>query len=123
MFEKAARLKVRFPFKGACSVEDLWDLSVEHLDGIYKALKKQQRDSGEESLIERRETAASTMLNLQIDLVKHVFSVKVAEAEERKKASDKKAQKEKILSLIAEKQDEALKGKSVEELTDLVNKL
>ena len=123
MFEKAARMKVRFPFKGSCSAEDLWDLSVENLDGIYKTLKKQERETEEASLIERRASAASTLLALQIDIVKHVFTVKVAEAAERKTAADKKAQKEKILSLIAEKQDEALKGKSVEELTALVNDL
>lgn len=41
MFEVAVRNKFRFPFKGVISVEDLWDLSVQQLDGIFKTLKSQ----------------------------------------------------------------------------------
>ena len=43
MFEVAVRNKFRFPFKGVISVEDLWDLSVQQLDGIFKTLKSQER--------------------------------------------------------------------------------
>ena len=32
IFEYAVRNKVRFPFKGMISVEDLWDLSLTNLD-------------------------------------------------------------------------------------------
>ena len=38
MFEIAARNKFRFPFKGMISTEDLWDLSVENLDNVFKTL-------------------------------------------------------------------------------------
>lgn len=118
MFEKATRLKVRFPHKGQCSVEDLWDLGVTALDGIYKTLRGAQKEQDGESLLsEKREDA---VLALQVDIVKHIVGVKQAEAEAKRLSVEKKAQKERIMELIARKQDEALASKSVEELTALV---
>ena len=37
-FEIAIRNKYRFPYKGMITIEDLWDLSVTQLDGIFKTL-------------------------------------------------------------------------------------
>lgn len=41
MFETAVRNKMRFPYKGQISVEDLWDLDVNALDGVFKTLNSQ----------------------------------------------------------------------------------
>ena len=38
MFEVAVRNKMRFPYKGLISVEDLWDLSVEAIYTVFKSL-------------------------------------------------------------------------------------
>ena len=43
MFEVATREKMRFPFKGMISVEDLWDLSVQNLDKVFKTLNSQRK--------------------------------------------------------------------------------
>ena len=51
MFETAVRTKMRFPFKGVVSVEDLWDLSVENLDTVYKTLNSELKKATEESLL------------------------------------------------------------------------
>jgi hypothetical protein len=121
MFERATRLKLRFPFKGPCTVEDLWDLSVTALDGIYKALRNAQKEMDGESLLSEKKENAT--LALQVDIVKHIVTVKQAEAEDKRRLVERKAQKERILEIIAQKQDESLKGKSVEELTALLNGL
>ena len=122
IFEYAVRNKVRFPFKGVISVEDLWDLSLTNLDSIYKTLNKQVNQSEEESLLSVK-TSVDTELEVQIAIVKHIVSVKLAEQEAREKAAAKKAQKQKIMSIIATKEDEALQNTSVEDLKKMLDEL
>ena len=116
MFEKATRMKLRFPCKGhGASVEDLWDLSLMGLDGVYQELRGKQKTLEQDSLLDAKTTANDTV-SLAIDIVKHIVTVKQAEAEARKNASEKAAQKQKIAEIISEKKDEALKSMTVEEL-------
>lgn len=122
MFEKAARLKLRFPFKGQVSVEDLWDLSLNSLDTIYKALRKEQKDTDEESLL-GAETQSNKVLALKVDIVKHVVGVMRAEADARKTNADRLVQKRKIAELISEKEDESLRNLPVDELKSMLNNL
>lgn len=122
IFEYATRNKVRFSFRGLISVEDLWDLSLTNLDSIYKELNKQSKQSEEESLLNIK-TQKDELLNVQIEIVKHIVSVKLAEKEAREKASAKKAQKQKIMSVIAAKQDEALQNSSIDDLKKMLDEL
>lgn len=122
IFEYATRNKVRFLFRGLISVEDLWDLSLTNLDSIYKELIKQSKQSEEESLLNIK-TQEDELLNVQIEIVKHIVSVKLAEKEAREKASAKKAQKQKIMSIIAAKQDEALQNSSIDDLKKMLDEL
>lgn len=123
MFEKAARMKLRFEFKGMCSVEDLWDLPAEDLDAMYGVLMAQARALETDSLLEAEKKKGEDVLGLQIAIIKHIVEVKLAE---RKIAQDEAAnrqRKQRILEIIATKQDEALASKSVEELTGLLDEL
>ena len=122
IFEYAVRNKVRFPFKGMISAEDLWDLSLTNLDSIYKTLNKQVKQSEEESLLATK-TSVDTELEVQIAIVKHIVSVKLAEQEAREKDAAKKAQKQKIMSIIATKEDEALHNSSVDDLRKMLDEL
>lgn len=119
MFEFAVRNKIRFPYKGQISVEDLWDLSVEALDTVFKTLNSKVKASQEESLLQTR-TKEDEELSIQIDIVKYIVSVKLAEADAAEKARTNKEQKQKILSILADKQDDALKNKSIEELQQML---
>ena len=122
IFEYAARNKVRFPFKGLISVEDLWDLSVTNLDFVYKTLNKQMKQAEEESLLATK-TSVDTELEVQIAIVKHIVSVKLEEQKAREEAAAKKARQQKIMSIIATKEDEALQNSSVDDLKKMLDDL
>jgi hypothetical protein len=109
IFELASREKLRFQYKGTVSVEDLWDLSVQELDRIFKGLNAKLKVCKEESLLATK-AAENTELDLQVAIVRRVVEVKLAEAAAREMEAERKAKKEKILSILAEKQDAGLKG-------------
>lgn len=115
LFKVAAKKKYRFNYKGSISVEDLWDLSVEELDGIYKRLKAQQKNYSEESLLQSVSKEDKELTN-KIDIIKTIVSDKLIAKERALKAAEKKAQNQRILEIMADKQDAALKEKSLEEL-------
>ena len=115
LFKVAVKKKYRFNFKGQLTVEDLWDLSVEDLDKIYKNLKSQQKNASEESLLDTV-TKEDRELSNKIEIIKSIVTDKLAAAERAKKAAEKKAQNQRIIEIMADKQDAALKEKSLEEL-------
>lgn len=122
MFETASRRKYRFPFHGSINTEDLWDLSVQNLDLVFKALNAQVKQSSEESLLQTK-NPASQQLETQIAIVKHIVSVKLAEAETRRLASENAQKRQRIMEIISSKQDEELHSKSVEELSKMLDAL
>lgn len=122
MFIKASREKMRFPFKGLATVEDLWDLSVTELDKIYKSLNAKAKQAQEESLLEVKASEDET-LTAQIEIIKYISSVKLEEKKAAEMAKERKEQKQKIMSILASKQDEALQGKSIEELEKMLDEL
>jgi hypothetical protein len=122
MFEKATRSKLRFPYKGQCSVEDLWDIPVKELDNIFKGLNKQIQEVSGESLLDTR-TTEDDILKLKIDIIRHIVSVKLEEAASRKTAKERAEKKQKIMEILAAKQDNALQEKSPEELQKMLDEL
>lgn len=119
IFEYAAENKLRFPYKGNISTEDLYDLGVEELDMIFKTLNREVKKSNEESLLAKK-SDADTKLNVKIEIIKKIVSKKLAEIEESKNAIMKKHKNEKIMELIAQKQDENLRSLSIDELKKML---
>lgn len=122
MFEVAVRNKLRFPYRGMVSVEDLWDLNVKALDSIFKNLNSQVKEAKEESLLNTK-SEADTVLDLQIEIVKYIVSVKLEEEKARKEALVKREQKQKIMQIMATKQDEALQNASFDDLQKMLDEL
>ena len=114
MFEVATRLKLRFPYRGMISVEDLWDLSVQSLDKVFKALNSQRKQA---------KSSEDEVLDTQIEIVKYIVNVKLTEQAARIKAAENKEKKQKIMALMAKKDDEAMENMSKEELQKLLDEL
>lgn len=124
MFEKASRLKLRFDStRGQLSIEDLWDIPLTsgtgkpNLDDIAKGLHRELRSSKEtESFVTPVESGGNDELQLKFDVVKHVIGVRIAERDAAAASAKRRENKQRILEIVAMKEDESLRGKSLEEL-------
>lgn len=128
MFEQASRLKLRFDSpKGMLTVEDLWDLPLTsargaNLNDVAKSINRELKAAGEEEFV-NPPTAPDESIQLGLNIVKHIISVKQAENEAARAAAARREQKARLLEIIAHKQDEDLQGRSVDELKAMVEAL
>lgn len=122
IFEYAAKNKLRFPFRGSITTEDLYDLSPANLDSIYKTLSREAKKNEEESLLADK-SANDVQLGVKIDIIKYIVSEKLAATERMKKAAATKLQADKIRAVLAKKQDAALENMSQEELQKMLEDL
>lgn len=114
LFKLAAKEKYRFPFRGNISVEDLFDLTTSQLDVVYKELKSQVKESSD-SLLKEVSTEDKELKN-KIEIVKTIFEDKKTEAVQKEQVLAEKQRKERIKELIAQKKNQDLVDKSIEEL-------
>lgn len=122
-FKKASKLKLRFPStKGHVSVEDLWNLPLNELDAMYKALNKARKEDEGESLLATK-SPASTIIDLQIEIIKEVVKDKQEERDAAKVRADRKKRRQELMDLMLKKQAEADGGRSMEDLQKELNDL
>ncbi len=122
-FKLASQQKLRFNTdKGLLSVEQLWDLNQTQLSNLIKSVKKvlKQNDNDDDLSFLISAKTVDVENQLRFDIAKDIYLTKKAENEALRSAADRKEYEQKILSLIAEKKDESLKGKSIEELEALL---
>ena len=122
MFEYATRNKLRFPFKGSISVEDLWDLSLANLDEVFKALNARVKKVNEESLLSSK-SKEDEVLEVQIEIVKYIFLTKKEEADAKVLEREKKEKLQKLLRIKEQKQNQALMDMSLDDLDKEIAKL
>lgn len=119
-FKLASQQKLRFQTnRGSLSTEQLWDLSLEELDALAVSLETEHKESGKKSFLVTKSVKDKTA-KLRFDVVLDVLTTKVEEAQAVAEAKEIKTHNEKIITLIAEKQDESLKGKSIKQLEALL---
>lgn len=121
-FETASRLKLRFPsIKGDLTAEQLWDLPLQSksgfdLDSVARAVNSQLKAVTEESFVATSTSPAKALHELQLDIVKHVIGVRLAENEAARLKAARAEELKKLTDILADKQDEALKGMTPEQI-------
>ena len=116
LFLKASKKKLRFETRqGNATVEDLWDYNLESLNGIAQKVNKTLKDSAEESFIAAK-PKGNAELELKLEVLKYIISVKLAEADEKKVRAEKQAQAATLKSILEVKKLEQVQALSVEEL-------
>lgn len=132
LFEYASRNKLRFDSpKGLLSVEDLWDIPLTsmtgkaNLDDVAKGLANWFKTTDATSFVNTTSTNNAETMTTQnkFDIVKYIIGVRLDERNSAMAASDRAAKKQQILGLIAQKENEALAGNSLEDLKKLADSL
>ena len=109
-------MKLRFTTdRGFLSVEDIWDLTLTQLNNLAKSLRKKLKEGEEEDFLNTK-SESDTTEKLRFDIVLNILETKKTEKAEREQAEEIKGKRQKLLGLIAEKQDAALRDKPVDEL-------
>jgi len=122
IFEKASRMKLRFQSHGSITVEDLWDLRVENLDEIYKDLARKIKETTEDTLLTKNSSIDEETL-VMVEILKYIVKTKIIEAQDKRDAKAKREQKQKLLAILANKQDAELEGKTPTELQAMIDAL
>ena len=124
-YKQASQLQLRFQTnRGNLSVEQLWSLSLTDLANAIKAVKKVLKgtDNDDElSFLDENKTV-DIENQLRFNILKDIYVDKQTALKEARLAQDRKAYEQKILNLIEEKKEDALKEKSIKELEALLQK-
>ena len=122
LFEFATRNKLRFAStKGDLTSEQLWDVPLRstdgfNLDAIARLANKVFKDATEESFVSTARTPAHTRLDAPLEVVKRVIEVKLADEADAKRRAENRVEREKLLKILAEKQEGKLSELSEKEL-------
>ncbi|MGD2065608.1 MAG: hypothetical protein PVI43_00375 [Candidatus Bathyarchaeota archaeon] len=126
LFEIASKKKFRFvSSKGSLSVEDLWTMPLKgaySINSVAKTISANLKEAGEEDFVEPSSDGDQELKD-KLDLVKYIIAKRLEFKERAEKAAETKAFKNRIDEIIQDKQDEDLKGKSLEDLKKLRNSL
>jgi hypothetical protein len=129
LFVYATRQKLRFTSsRGELTVEQLWDVPLRSTDGfnlnaVARAASDATKAANEENFVETKRTATNVRIEAAFEIVKHVIDTKLAEEAIAKKRVENKAKREKILQVLAEKQDGRLSELSERELKKQIAEL
>jgi len=123
LFQLASRQKFRFQsVKGELTVEQLWDLPLQSrngfdIDHVAKALSGELKTLTDDSFVTSAlEKPGKALLEQKLELVKVIITQLLADNVAANRASARRAERDKLLEIRAQKQDENLGTLSLEEI-------
>ena len=115
LFEQASRDKLRFSTnKGDLTVEQLWDLPLQStrgglsLDAVARSVNAKLKAVSEESFVSTTSNPEKALHERGLDILKHIIAVRQEENAKKRTDTERAAEKERLLSLLDKKRDEAL---------------
>lgn len=121
-FELAVKLKVRFATsRGDASLEQLYDMPLTSrngfdLDTTARSVYQELKSIDEVSFVSSVPNKAKDLLQLKLDLVTHVIASKLEENAKVLKAAKNKEERQKLLGILNQKQDEELSTLTADEI-------
>lgn len=121
-FELAVKLKVRFATsRGDASLEQLYDMPLTSrngfdLDTTARSVYQELKSIDEVSFVSSVPNKAKDLLQLKLDLVTHVIASKLEENSKVLKAAKNKEERQKLLGILNQKQDEELSTLTADEI-------
>lgn len=122
IFEFDSRHNLAYPStRGDLTSSQLWSMPLQHssgfdLDNVARAVNAELKAQTEESFVQTTKRAAQTVLEVKLEVVKHIIAVKLEEAANALTAAQRAAERDKLVGVLAAKQEDALKNLSPEEL-------
>lgn len=129
IFEQASKKKIRFNSnRGDLTVEQLWDMPLQSksgfdLDTIAKEVNRGIKASSEESFVTTKASSATTTLELQLEVLKHIIAVKIEAAASAAKRTENEARRAKLIEALENKQNSELNNMSTEDILKELEKL
>ncbi len=129
LFEFATRNAIRFSsIKGLITTEQLWDLPLQSktnfdLDSVAKSAYAELKALTDDSFVATAEKPGKVQATAKLEIVKHIIAVRLAENEAARTAAARKVEREKLLGVLADKQDEALKNLTPEQIQQRLSEL
>lgn len=123
IFQKAAQQKLRFDSpRGLLTTEDLFDLPLTARNGfdletVAQTVNRSLKESSVESFVDKVKVASVTD-TLKLDIVKSVIATRIAERDEKAARAEKKLKRDRLLELLANKEDAALAELTPEQIRE-----
>lgn len=122
MFKKATQLKLRFKSAhGPLTTEDLYDIPLTELDAI--AVECQKKVSNEAVSFIADVAPVNAEAELRFEIVQEVIKDRLAVRKDAYEAQVKAQRKQKLMAVLAAKQDEEVAAMSKEDIQKMIAEL
>lgn len=130
MYKKAIREKLRFDYKrGPLTTEQLYDLKMVELRELIKSIHVQLKAAGEVEddlafleggAVTSAEQKAIELIKLRFDIAKDIYTTRLQEATDEKKAYENNKELAKLEEILQRKKEKEMEDMSAEDLEKLI---